>query len=264
MTDDHFSSPKRRIRRAIQHIANLEAEVERFSDSKPYINVREMDADGVTQLCKIKLANAFPDGLGDIAADAVDNLRSALDQIGYAAAVASNSSSLKHTAFPFGKTVSDVDNAIRGRSKDIPAEVTAVFRAFEPHEAGHNGALWALNQLCIANKHTALVPVGTHVSQVTLVSGMELRGNDVGVSTWNPPMWNSDIWDNEKSEMIYARLAPGAFMSDVKFDFTFHVVFGDVPILKGEPALPVLRYLSNLVENIGMATETECRRLGFI
>lgn len=97
---DPFYSPKRRIARAKKHIRDLEGEIKAFLDSKPYARVIEPDAEGTGELHKIKFTKALSECLSDTAVDAVDNLRSALDQAGYAVAVASGRPNAKSSYSP--------------------------------------------------------------------------------------------------------------------------------------------------------------------
>jgi hypothetical protein len=260
--DDPFYSPKRRVASAQRHLRNMDTQCATFFQSKPYARIVEVDADGLTQLHKIKLVNDFPDEIGDLAADTVDNLRSALDQTGYAAAVAAKQPRLKKTAFPFGETPNDVENAIAGWSKDVPSEITAFFRGFEPYKGG-KGGLWALNQLCISNKHNIVCPVGTATSHMIFTRPSVLKAPDHGSATMNLPFWTPSNWDKTKNEIIIARVDPGGTF-DADFQLGFDVTFGDVPIFANQSAVGTLDALISVVESVVLGAEAECRRLGFI
>jgi hypothetical protein len=84
---DPLASPKRRLARAKEHISNLETGAKAFFDKKPTAMRTEQDAQGDI-VVKIVLTEPFPDNLTDFAIEAAEGLRSALDQTGYAIAVA--------------------------------------------------------------------------------------------------------------------------------------------------------------------------------
>jgi hypothetical protein len=261
-TNDPFYSPKRRVANAQRHLRNMHVQCAAFFQSGPYARVIETDVDGTTQLHKIKLVKELPDEIGDIAADAVDNLRSALDQTGYAAALVSGNQRLKHTAFPFGNTPEDVERHIAGWGKDIPSDVSAFFRSFEPYQGG-KGGLWALNQLCISNKHTIIIPVGSATASMTFTKPSILKASKDGKSTLNLPFWTPSTWDKTKNEMILARVEQGGTF-DADFQLGGDVAFGDVPVFADQSAIGTLEALAGIVESVIAGTEAECRRLGFM
>ena len=93
----------------------------------------------------------------------------------------------------------------------MPPEILALFRAFKPYKGG-NDALWALNKLCNAKKHCALIPfdIGranvsiTQVNQMNLVFragkpaninfGFLTQGFQGGMSVQNPN-WNAEKYE---------------------------------------------------------------------
>jgi hypothetical protein len=247
-----FYSPRGRLKRANEHISRLHKRVERFFKQAPYHEVVELDADGVTQIHKFKFTKRLPESCTHSAAEALEALRSTLDQIGYAAAVASGKVTPKKTQFPIGDDLPGLENLINRKvSKDLPDEILALFRSFNPYKGG-NDTIWALNKLANA-KHTSLIPVAM-ASDATHVRHMEIGGN---VSIPVP------VFDSEKNEIVFARVGTG---SHFKYDlgFMFLVVLGDIDFIARHQAVAVLRAMSAEIKRVLMATEAECHRLGFI
>ena len=83
MPDDPFHSAKRRVARARDHIHNLETGFRAFVDGKHEALVKEVDAEENT-IVKVKLTKPLPDELTDYAFEAIEALRSALDQAAFA------------------------------------------------------------------------------------------------------------------------------------------------------------------------------------
>lgn len=193
-----FDSPKRTLERAKHHIADLERQIETLvhDDSRAY--VIEKDADGVTNIHKIRFTRWLPDDASSILFDIATNLRAVLDQTAYAAALASGKTSPKNTLFPFAATEDQINS--RGKSNDVPTEILSLFCTFKPYKGGNN-TLWALNRLCNAKKHCALVPISTGFKRISFAASSEtgMGGLDQNFPT---------RWDPAKNEIILMRAAP--------------------------------------------------------
>lgn len=159
-----FYSSRRRLARAEEHISDLEGKVNAFVAEKPWASVVESDADGFLHVHKFKSTKGLPEGLANIAADAIENLRSALDNAGYTIALAAGIYKAagrmepKYSNFPFAKSHGELKNSIKGRCRDLPPDIVSLIHSFQPYQGG-NDLLWSLNELCNANKHRLLVPM---------------------------------------------------------------------------------------------------------
>lgn len=254
-TADPFHSPKQRLARAKEHIEDLEAAIKALTADEPYANVVEMDADGVTQLHKIKMIKPLPDRLSVLTHDAIEALRHTLDQAGYACAVLTGKSNPKSTYFPFADSGTELAKVIGGRCKDLPSDIVSLFRSFQPYKGG-NDALWAMNKVAGA-KHTVLIPVGMASTGFTARSMTATTSSLGSVAILIPQ------WDGAKQEMIFGRVGPGAKL-DYDVEFSFYVAFGDAPVFARQPVLAVLHHLAGEVTSILDATEAECRRIGLL
>ena len=114
--------PERRLARAKTKLATLVKRGELFSSKKPYAFVTEDDRQAGHTIHKVIITRKLPQGTQDIAWEIVEELRSALDQIGYACAVADGKVAPKNTYFPiaYSATKLETDVINRGRCKDIP------------------------------------------------------------------------------------------------------------------------------------------------
>jgi len=252
LTADPFESSKRKIARAKEHCADLKRNIQAFQRMRPYESVVEPHPDQPShRVHKVKLTQALPTAIADITADMAQNLRNALDNAGYAVAVASGRVDLKFTAFPFAGSLAQMRNSLR-RSKDIPPQIQSLFCGFQPYLGGDD-LLWALNEISVADKHKMVVPIGTAIRRI----GAAVEGTGY-VSIPNP-----HIWDRTKNEMVL--LTTGS-QTDYKYDFNFRVfvAFNEIRVVDGEPVLRVLDTLSSKVEGILLAIEAEAYRLGFV
>lgn len=245
-----FNSPRMRIARAKQHIRNLDQRVKRFFDAKPYARVTERDDEDINDLHKIKLTKSFPAGVTSVAAEAIEGLRSALDQAAYATAVLSGVRHPKSAYFPIASSADELNNVIRGRCKDIPHDIVLLFQSFSPHKEG-NDIIWALNNACNASKHGVVTPVGMaangiHIKHMTVTGSFRLPA----------PNWNS-----EKNEIVFAATGPETNI-EYDLDISFLVAFGEVEGIGGQPAVPILNAMASEVHRIVSAIEAEAKRIG--
>ena len=137
MAVDPLQSAKRRLARAQTHIAHLEAGAKLFFDKKPTAVATEQDAQGNT-VVTIVLTEPFPEQLTDLAVEAVEALRSVLDQMAFAIAAAVGKPDSKSAHFPIADDAAGLETGIKGRCKDIPQEVITFFRSFKPYKGGND------------------------------------------------------------------------------------------------------------------------------
>ena len=128
MITDAFASPKRRIARAKRHIGDLQRRIDKFFKKHPYAHVVEKDANGKTDVHKIKLLKFLPATMGDLATDVVEDLRSALDQAAFATAFTAGRLTAKSAYFPIADDAPGLETGIKGRCKDIPPDIVTLFR----------------------------------------------------------------------------------------------------------------------------------------
>lgn len=245
-----FSSPRMRVARAKEHIRNLDRRVKRFFDAKPYARVTDRDVDGLNDVHKVKLTKNFPAGVTSVAAEAIEGLRSALDQVAFATAVVSGVKHSKSAYFPISSSVAELDNVIKGRCKDIPPNIVSLFRSFNPYKGG-NDLIWALNSACNTSKHGIIVPVGM------AAAGMHIKHMTISGSGAIP----APVWNSEKNEIVFATTGPDTeFQYDL--NISFFVAFGEVDGIGGQAAIPLLNAIAGEVNRIVLAVEAEAKRIG--
>ena len=250
---DPFESSHRKVARAKKHLKDLRVEIVKFVNGNRYERVIEADLDNPgNTIHKIKLTEELSPDIGDAVADIAQNLRNALDNAAYAVAVASGLTNPKTCAFPFARSATDMASSI-GRCKDVPKEIQSLFCGFQPYLGGDD-LLWALNEICITDKHKIAVPIGHALMQ----GPMGLKGTGFFSTPVGGP-----VWDRAKNEMLFISFGPGA---KYKYDFKFQlfVAFNEIQIVDGKPVFAVLNTLCGKVESILMGIEAESKRLKII
>ena len=202
-------------------------------------------------VCKMRLTKTLPAGISEMVGDCVDNLRAALDHTLYAVAVAAGTPKPRNAYFPFSSDSSTFEANLKGRCADVPKGIYPLLRSFEPYKGGSE-ALFALNVVCVANKHKLVIAMGA----ATLSAGLSVSGTGFVEMPYPAP-----VWDSAKNEMELMTLGPGAkFNGD--FNFANYVAFGEIEGVAGKNAVPVLHQFVDMVETIVSEIEAESRRLG--
>jgi hypothetical protein len=250
---DPFSSARLLIRGAYEDIDRLDAAFDAFFKSEPYAKVVETDPHGAVDFHKVKMTKKLPALLSRDVARVGNELRSALDQAGYAMAAASGKARLKYTYFPFGASTAHLEDVIRGRCKDLPKEIATLFRSFNPYRGGDD-LLWAINEIANGIKHRFIVPVGQGVGKAILE---HFRADQLIHGAFPP------LWDSANDEMVFCVVRHG---SDVSYDYNlgFFVAFGNIDVVRGMHVTPTLKSMAAKVDSIIAATEIEARRIGLI
>jgi hypothetical protein len=239
--EDHFFSAKLRIERAKSHLDTLEGEFEQFFKDKP--ERETVEREGEYDVYKLKFDKRFPVHWRVIATELIEDLRSSLDHAAFAT----------YAAFPFGNTAADLDNSIKGRSRDLRQEIQTLLRSFNAYKGG-NDLLYTLNVLANNCKHSLVAFI------IGGVAKYELRLKRVeGVEVAEP-----FVWDAEKNEIAYARVKAGTGCEH-KGKISVFVAMPNVPHLPGDSeAIAVLENIGKEVARVVDAIETESRRIGIL
>jgi hypothetical protein len=248
---DKLESAKYTLARAKLHIADFEKQVSLFLDTRPYEKAIEVDPDTGEHVLKLRFTKPFPAMLNGIASDAIVNLRSALDQCGYAVAVA-NGGRGRDCYFPFHDDAAGVMGHRKAGSKEIPDEIFAVMASFEPHKGG-NDFLWCLNELSNANKHRIVSPMAVAVGTGRVRASMS--------GSVNLDLPKRLEWDRGKNEIELGR-STGKGRLKYKLNIQMFVALDEIEPASTVPAEAVLHGLALTVESIIGAVEAEAIRIG--
>lgn len=250
-----FDSARQKIARAKQHAVELNSLEQTFLGSQCSGVIIEVDRATGDKIQKLKFTGPVPLEGSSIVSDAANNLRDALDHACYATAIASGKNDPRYAVFPFAGSSADLDNAIRGRSKDLPQEILALLRTFNPYKGG-NHVLSVLNSLANANKHGMLRPMATSTGTVSMHIG-KVSGGHFGIPG------NAFRWDGEKNEIVVARYGRSTQVNH-NFQIQVFLAFDEATLEWGDPAVVILDGFSAEVQRIVGAIEIEAARIGLI
>jgi hypothetical protein len=246
---DPFSSARLSVEHAKRHIATVEQLSNAWIKSGPYTSFRKQDPLYAThELEYLRLAKPVPAEVSLYASDAVQNLRAALDQIGYAVAIAAGRSG-GNAHFPFGDSIFEVEKRRTGRSKQIPKEIFDLMIAFKPYKGG-NDALWRLNKLANVKKHEKIVRAAARTTEMIYeTDGIMFRKapQPEATETYIPI-----AWFRKGGPQVKYHIKLNTF---VRFSDVGNLVFD-------QPAVGFLHQLSGIVTRIIGGVEKESNRTG--
>lgn len=234
-------------------IDNLERDIKTFFQSAPHQRVIEHNAKTGADTHKIKLVREIPGQFRSTARHIASDIRSALDHVGYAAAIATGKSNPKKTYFPFAKAESEASNIRKRNCKDFPQEIFDVFWSFKPYSGGDD-TLYALNEIANCNKHRSVVPVGHGMGGQQMMTNFSCDGFCHSMAF--PP-----TWDTSKNEAILCVVDSNA-NTNYDIHLSFEICFGDIKALGGQSTLRVLRYLLDVTKAIILAADAEGVKMG--
>ncbi len=256
MTAVHpFDSPKLTLKRAKHHIRDLKEVIRTFTDEHPWTYLIDAESQAPNFVHKYRFHKLPPADMACILFDAVNNLRAALDQIGYSAATASGKIKPRGTNFPFGKNADAVEGVFKKNRAHLtlPPEIMDLFRSVEPYKGGNGQLLWAINRLCNTKKHNQLVPTIVTGAEVTFRAWVPDRTpSGTGGSNWMP---------NER-ELILMVVPPDAD-PDLGHSFSFTVSVDSIDFIRDKRIVNVLEGAAGSVTNLLVSAEAICQRLGF-
>lgn len=186
------------LERANELAVDFRKRVNEYLLDGSYEKVDYFDEATGESITAVRLVKKPPAVFDNIASDIIVNLRSALDQSAYAVSIAAGGQG-KNTYFPIAKTFQDVVNMKRGGSNEVPQEVFDVMVDSKPYKDG-DYYLWAMAQLCNANKHKLLCATGAVAGNSMLVS-MHVEKSEPDETVKMP----LPVWDNELNQLVVCR-----------------------------------------------------------
>jgi hypothetical protein len=250
MPENPFDGAFLLLDRAREHREELNTRAERFFNENPCVHFTEKDLDTGHFLRKAKLKTPLPSSFWPIAADAFNNLRSALDQAVSASVTRLNpTAALNGVGFYFGRSQTHFENTLNRAPKAIDPYVFDVMRFFRPYNGG-NDRLAILNVLANSNKHRSLISLGASVDTVE-VALLELPGRG--------PILRPH-WDPAKNELVITRTAQN---HEPRYDLNvaFFIAFGQVERLEGTAVIPMIDYLGALCGAFCTGLESDTARM---
>lgn len=242
------SSGHVKVERAKEHIAQLRHVSREFFDTNPYSVEFEPDEERERYVVRITPREMAPSlHWSAITADAIHNLRSALDIL-WRMAIHGRKPAVRNCFFPIYASLQEFEAKQRREPQHGRIQKAVhVLRATRPYKGG-NDMLWTLAALDDRDKHEMLtLTVGTFRSLL-------IKAYPDTVIHLRPEDFMSPVEEGT----VFAPLASGFTFSpvDMHHEFVFEITFAAGEMLEGETVLPVLTSCMDEVERVVAAFRT--------
>lgn len=233
---DIFRSAKSVLRRAGKHIENLENELRIPRNQQPFAYKVDFDEKLKTYIHKVVFDEGFCEDLSCIMFDAVNNMRSSLDQMTFAIATKFTGKDISKAYFPFAKSAIEWSNNTK-KIQYLPPAIIARFKSFQPYKGG-NDTLWALNFIANTKKHALLIPVSMGMGLISRKEGkgyevafrmIDRPDNEIFLGTSNSPEPDKNInfsysMQIRHNETVIDRKSPVHLLKAIKLEVD-HILF---------------------------------------
>jgi hypothetical protein len=245
-----FNSARHRLARARKHIRDLDRAMNLWVQKNPYAVITEPDPDGAHEQHKIKLKRPPPVLFNHITADALYNLRAALDHAAFAIARTQTDTGLDKVYFPICRNAKSFKEAMKEGEHFFPPTIWAFIDALKPYRGG-NELLWTLNKVCNINKHREVTEIGINPYSFRMEG--HLPGGHM------PP---TPQWDTIGNEMVIA-ITPRDPKVKCKVHLQFLIVFKKTAAATpNEDVLAFLEDAAGIVHRIISGMKAEAVHLG--
>jgi hypothetical protein len=257
-----------KIERANRHISDLESEIQSYFGRNPYRVIREIDPKTGGYIFRLHIDEDIPSCISGIIGDIVHNLRAALDQLVSQLVIANSQQPSRRAGFPIAASIQKFEPDAQGKLKGIGVRANRLIRRLKPYKGG-NDFFWLIHELDRMDKHTSIIPVGAAQAK-TLVTPPPFPWDAAAqppTIVINPASRQYPLKDGTILQGAPARpgvaatvSAAGKTQSDIDFktQFAFEIAFGEGQIIDGEPVLPALQQLADLVERVVGIFERKC------
>jgi hypothetical protein len=245
---NRFAGSDAKIERAKDHIRELETSIRGFIESNPYRIVRHQDATTGDHLFVVFIDKEMPVRFGAIVGDVLNNLRSALDYLMFDIIEGKRN---ERIYFPIRTTAIEYKAVLKGIEKVAGKEAVKLLQSTEAYQGGKGHGLWQLHELNRREKHRFLIPVGVAYRHFIFDPAPGLRKLQ---PEWDVPSMAIAIrpadrmFPLQNGAVLFSIKAEAVNQTDMDVKFAFEIAFGEGQVMDGEPVLPTLTDMTELVQ----------------
>jgi hypothetical protein len=238
-----------KIKRAKEHIDDLEIAIRDFRNTEPYRTDSKPDYNTTTIIHYVSHIEDVPERIPLVAGDAIHNLRSALDHLVYQI-IRANGKTPDRPEYPIHETFQKYQRAISGAKKGLVAQLgnpaMNIIDSTQPYLGGED-KFWILHELDRIDKHRLLLTAGAAFRKARIDAPPD------------HPMFTSGVIKD-----VFLELEPISGFPLVKGqelltvpaqanynpEFTFDVAFAEPKIVEGKAVLETVQKLFHLVDGV--------------
>jgi hypothetical protein len=245
-----FEGPRLKVKRANQHIADLNKAIEAFIKTDFYTFGIENDPNTGDQFLRFKMTKEPPCELPLIIGDAIHNLRSSLDLAYCEILIAIGETPTDYSRFIFEEDRDKLVAKLKSGPMKAAADIIDIIADFIKPYATAQNPLYILHNLDISDKHLLLIPT-FGIAQLRNINAQIFMGNSV---VPNVTIANITLTIDQNGGINFIGWGGGAAQQKIKFegkgDPSFSVRFGKGQALEGQPIVPTLHQLSQIVGGV--------------
>jgi hypothetical protein len=232
-----FNDSRLKIKRANQHIRELNDVLNTYMRSDFYSLAVELDAETGEEFLCFRTIKQMPESVPLIIGDAVHNLRTALDYLP-CQIVRQAGGRTGYVKFPFRDTREELVAAVNGGEikRAGTSVIATIIDEIKPYRQGGNGALCALHDLDITDKHFLLVPT----MGIAALNYVDLEFGSVRMPF-------TIMMVEEGLKIRWAQIPGYPIKVNYKGEPSFKINFREGQPFQFEPVIPTLHQLSQLV-----------------
>ncbi len=244
-----------KIKRAKEHIADLDREIRQFLETNPYKVGTKRDPASRKLIYYLTSVQPTPESLPLIAGDAVQNLMSALDHLAYQLVTSDTGGHPPNPNwiyFPISDDAAKYEAKKHGKIEGAGQKTFDAIDALKPYKGG-NDLLWSLYRLNNIEKHRLLITVGSMYESLDLgaymsaLMGKAFPGQKIPtISLFFKP--TDTLFPLKEGDELFMG-APDEEVNQ-NMQFRFNVALNEPGIIEGKPLLETVHQLTNLVDGI--------------
>jgi hypothetical protein len=159
-----------KLRRATEHLEQIDTETQRFIDSHPYVPVPDYNHKTGDHVVRVRVLAEPPMHLGLLAGDMLHNARAALDHLIYQLAdLDSETPRGEKTQYPIFDNPERFDAMPANYLKGVPDRYRAILRNAQPYNPRYAG-LGPMARLDDRDKHRIVEPIAASAIGLTLLA----------------------------------------------------------------------------------------------
>jgi hypothetical protein len=239
-------SHRRKLAWAESHIEEIERLIQSWREGNPYRVAMQPDSDGGAKLVGEQL-NDLPDSLGLVIGDALQALRSALDNLAFALALMNNpamtAEEQQDVSFPIfdrpasvgHKSIKQMDGVVQGKVLGLCPDPARSPVADDP--------LWLLNKANNRDKHRAITVAALSVANHSITLSGTMSGPGF-VGPGGPQRTR-----NKGDQVVFARFGPGSQVQ-TQVSATLVVAFDEGSEVADRPVPETLRWFHGHIRDV--------------
>ena len=243
----------KKIERAEKHILDLQDARKRFIDTDPYPTGGQRNPETRCPEYRVLSVRAIDSDIAAIAGDVIQNLRSALDHLAYQLVIVGTRKPgpFTHVYYPIAKSATDYETEKLRKTKGMRQDAIDAIDATKPYRGG-NDTLWQLHELNLVDKHRLLLSAGAYFqsmdAMVDILRNLEKQVGHPIPKIQYPISPMIKRFPLEVGDVLYIA-DPRDEVND-NHQFNFEIAFKESGIVWGEPVIPKLQEMVDMVNGI--------------